>query len=153
MFKCGLRIFDPGWKNLTCHVLFIVSFCNHTQLLAVQSVQSLAVHHVHLREPTVRDHSLHVTLPLVLCNSHRVNCGRHCVCWMIVNDVLERWRNHRMFFSNCLVYVLPILVDSYKLDTTGADEVHPEVIGPMSLVLFHARDYAVSDVSTRTCDD
>ena len=37
--------------------------------------------HVHLREPTVRDHRLHVALPLVLCNGHRVNCGRHCVCW------------------------------------------------------------------------
>jgi len=96
---CGLRIFNPGWKNLTLHVLSIVSF-RHAQLLAVQIVQSLAVHHVHLREPTVRHHSLHVTLPLVLCNSHRVNCGRHCVCWMIVNGVLERWRNHRMFFGH-----------------------------------------------------
>ena len=75
---CGFWIPDPGWDFLISDVLFIVSF-RHAQLLAVQSVQGLAVHHVHLRQSTVRQHSLHVALPLVPCNGHRVNWGRHFV--------------------------------------------------------------------------
>ena len=44
-------------------VLFNVSFRDHAQLRAVQRVQRLPVHHVHLREPTVRHHALDVARP------------------------------------------------------------------------------------------
>lgn len=44
-----------------CHMS--QSFRDHAQLLAVQRVQRLPVHHVHLCEPTVRHHALDVARP------------------------------------------------------------------------------------------
>jgi hypothetical protein len=46
-----------------------------------------------------------------------------------------------------------VLIDSYELDTTFADEIRPEVITPMSVILFHACNYAFADMSTHTCND
>jgi len=97
---CGLRIFNPGWDFSISDVLLIVSLRHHAQLLAVQGVQLLPAHHVHVREPTVRHHLGQAADPRSGQRGgnggHRVNRGRHFE--VIVFERARLWGGQRRIF-------------------------------------------------------
>ena len=156
----GLRIFDPGWKNLICDVLLIVCFdpenflnfwsglgffdircivdclsgvweflirtgkiwysmyCHmsqslrdHAQLRAVQRVQRLPVHHVHLREPTVRHHALDVAIPIWWQLGGGLRAGHRVFRWSLSLYLLLRNTAHDFYL--CRIGLIKLNISSY----------------------------------------